>query len=94
MKCDPRIRSAATICFSKKALAVFGAMLLECTPLDRTRKAPQTGTMDWGIASGCIDEVPDVMYDSGSDKQPGIIYLFGEDPVVVANNIIICSNRI
>ncbi|MHB8163031.1 MAG: thiamine-phosphate synthase family protein [Methanoregula sp.] len=94
MKCDPLIRSAATIRFSGNVLAVFEAMLLECTPLDRSRKAPGISTMDWGIASCCDDGVPDIIYDAGDNQQPGIIHVFGEDPLVVANNIIICSNRI
>jgi hypothetical protein len=34
------------------------------------------------------------MYAAGGNKNPGIIYIFGEDPIVVTNNIIICSNRI
>jgi predicted fused transcriptional regulator/phosphomethylpyrimidine kinase len=38
--------------------------------------------------------VPDVMYDRGRDKKPALMHLFGEDPVDVANNIIILSNRI
>ncbi|PKL70792.1 MAG: phosphomethylpyrimidine kinase [Methanomicrobiales archaeon HGW-Methanomicrobiales-1] len=94
MKCDPLIRSVATIRFSGNVLAVFEAMLLECVPLDRTKKAPGISTMDWGIASSCNDGVPDVIYDDGGDQRPGIIHVFGEDPLVVTNNIIICSNRI
>lgn len=94
MKCDPRIRSAATVRFSGNVLAVFEAMLLECVPLDCTRKAPGISTMDWGIASSCNDVVPDIIYDAGGNHRPGIIHVFGEDPLVVANNIIICSNRI
>jgi hydroxymethylpyrimidine/phosphomethylpyrimidine kinase len=94
MKSDPLIRSAAIISFSEKALAVFDAMLLDCIPLDSTKKAPNTSTMDWGVASCCNDGVPDIIYDRGGNKKPGFMYIFGEDPVVVANNIIICSNRI
>jgi hydroxymethylpyrimidine/phosphomethylpyrimidine kinase len=94
MKCDPLMRSAATIRFSGNVLAVFEAMLLECVPLDRTKKAPEISTMDWGIASSCNDGVPDILYDDGGNQRSGIIHVFGEDPLVVANNIIICSNRI
>jgi len=94
MKYDPRIRSVATIRFSEKVLKTFEAMLLECIPLDHTRTAPGISTMDWGVASCCNDGVPDIIYDNGRNKNPGIIHIFGEDPVVVANNIIICSNRI
>ncbi|MDO8871339.1 MAG: thiamine-phosphate synthase family protein [Methanoregula sp.] len=94
MKFDPLMRSIATISFSENVLAVFEAMLLECTPFDRNRKPPGISTMDWGVASCCNDGVPDIMYDRGGNKRPGIIHISGEDPVVVTNNIIICSNRI
>jgi predicted fused transcriptional regulator/phosphomethylpyrimidine kinase len=94
MKFDPLIRSAATLPFSETVLAVFRAMYLECIPLDSTRKAVGISTLDFGAASCCNDGVPDVMYDAGANNNPGIMHIFGEDPVVVTNNIIICSNRI
>jgi len=50
--------------------------------------------MDWGIASCCNDGVPDIIFDKCNETRPGVIHIFGEDPLVVANNIIICSNRI
>jgi len=94
MKFDPDMRSAATIRFSENALAMFKGMLLECTSIDCTRKAPGISTLDWDVASCCNDGVPDIIYDFGGNKKTGIMYIFGEDPVVVTNNIIICSNRI
>ncbi len=94
MKFDPLMRSVATIRFSENALAMFKGMLLECLPIDCTRKATGISTMDFGVASCCNDGVPDIIYDSGGNKKTGIMYIFGEDPVVVTNNIIICSNRI
>ena len=94
MKFDPLIRSAATISFSEKVLAVFEAVLLECACIDRSSEPPGTGTMDWSVAACCRHGVPDVMYDRGGDNRPALLHIFGEDPVVVANNIIICSNRI
>ena len=94
MKFDPFMRSAATVRFSEKVLSVFRAMFLECTPIDCTKKAPGISTLDWDVASCCNDGVPDIIYDSGGNKKPGNMYIFGEDPVVVTNNIIICSNRI
>lgn len=94
MKCDPLLRCVATLIFSERVLGVFEAMLLECTPLDRTKKALQISTMDWGVAACCTDGVPDIIYDDGGDKKLGVMYIFGEEPLVVANNIIICSNRI
>ena len=94
MKFDSHMRSAATIRFSENALAMFKGMLLECTPLDRTQKDKGISTMDFGVASCCNEGVPDIIYDSGGNEKSGIMYIFGEDPVVVTNNIIICSNRI
>ncbi|MDO9035639.1 MAG: thiamine-phosphate synthase family protein [Methanoregula sp.] len=94
MKFDPHMRSAGTIRFSEKVLSVFQAMLLECTPIDATKKAPDISTLNWDIASCCKDGVPDIIFDCGRNEKLGIVYIFGEDPVVVTNNIIICSNRI
>jgi predicted fused transcriptional regulator/phosphomethylpyrimidine kinase len=94
MKFDPLIRSVATIRFSENVLAVFQAMYLECLSIDHTQKAKGISTLDFGVASCCNDGVPDVIYDRGGNKNLGIIQIFGEDPVVVTNNIIICSNRI
>ena len=94
MKFDQLMRSAATLRFSENALAMFKGMFLECLPIDRTRKAMGISTMDFGVASCCNDGVPDIIFDPGVNKKPGIMYIFGEDPVVVTNNIIICSNRI
>ena len=94
MKFDPLMRSAATIRFSEKVLAVFQAMYLECIAVDHTQKAMGISTMDFGVASCCNDGVPDIIYDRGGNKNLGIIHIFGEDPIVVTNNIIICSNRI
>jgi predicted fused transcriptional regulator/phosphomethylpyrimidine kinase len=94
MKFDPLIRSAATIRFSENVLAVFQAMYLECLSIDHTQKAKGISTLDFGVASCCNDGVPDIIYDRGGNKDLGIIHIFGEDPVVVTNNIIICSNRI
>jgi predicted fused transcriptional regulator/phosphomethylpyrimidine kinase len=47
--------------------------------------------MDWGVAAACKNGVPDVIYPRGGR---GAFIILGEDPVDVANNIIICSNRI
>jgi thiamine-phosphate diphosphorylase len=94
MKFDPLIRCAATIPFSANVLAGFRAMYLECSVLDNARKATGTVGMDFGVAACCNDGVPDVMYDAGTAENPGIMHIFGEDPIVVTNNIIICSNRI
>lgn len=94
IKCDPNIRSAAILGFSDKMLGVFEAMLLECAPIQNLSKSAAISTMDWDVASCCADGVPDIIYNRKGDRKPAVLYIFGEDPVVVANNIIICSNRI
>ena len=95
MKFDPAIRSAAILRFSRKAADILeNTMLLECTEPDPASAGRGISTMDWGIASCCRDGVPDAMvYRTGDGKESRII-LFGETPADVANNIIICSNRI
>ncbi|MDD4137409.1 MAG: thiamine-phosphate synthase family protein [Methanoregula sp.] len=95
MKFDPRRRSAAFLRFSGRALRLLDEdLFLECVPRD-TAKAPQgISTMDWGVATVCKKGVPDVIYPRDSGGADGTLILLGEDPVDVANNIIICSNRI
>jgi predicted fused transcriptional regulator/phosphomethylpyrimidine kinase len=94
MKFDPVIRSAAIVRFSTFALAGLESMFLECARFDPARVPPGIGTMAWGVASCCKDGVPDVIYNDGFGGNEGIIRILGEDPVVVANNILILSNRV
>ncbi|MFA5267529.1 MAG: thiamine-phosphate synthase family protein [Methanoregula sp.] len=95
IKFDPVMRSAAILQFSDRALRFFeNDRFLECAPLDTTTKNQGLSTMDWGIASCCEDGVPDVIYRKGPSIKESRIILTGEKPADVANNIIICSNRI
>jgi len=95
MKFDPVIRSAALLQFSDRALRVFeNDLFLECAPLDTVSKNQGISTMDWGIASCCEEGVPDVIFRKGAGAKESRIIMFGESPADVANNIIICSNRI
>ncbi|WAC06029.1 MAG: phosphomethylpyrimidine kinase [Methanoregula sp.] len=93
-KFDPAMRSASVIAYHADFLEALEDMFIECCRIDVMRAAPQTSTMDWGIASCCSDGVPEVIYDKGTDEKEGGIYLIGEDAVEVANNIIILSHRI
>jgi len=95
MKFDPLRRSGALLRFSDRALQVLDEdLFLECSSFDAA-KAPQgISTMDWGIASCCRRGVPDVIYSRGSRGAGAVLIRLGENPVDVANNIIICSNRI
>jgi len=95
MKFDPLRRSAALLRFSGRALQVLDEdLFLDCISFDAAHAPEGISTMDWGVASCCRREVPDVMYSRGSGGAGAVLILLGEDPVDVANNIIICSNRL
>jgi len=95
IKFDPEIRSAAVLQFSDRALGVFeNDLFLERATLDTSSGNPGISTMDWGIASCCKEGIPDVIIRKGAGISESRIILFGEGPADVANNIIICSNRI
>lgn len=95
MKFDPLKRSAALIRFSDRALDVLdNDLFLECASFDAARAPKGLSTMDWGIASCCRDEVPDVIYAKAPPGTEAPLIILGEEPADVANNIIICSNRI
>ena len=95
MKFNPVMRCAAILQFSERALGIFeNDLFLECTHLDASPANRGISTMDWGIASCCKDGVPDVIFRQGSSDAESRIVLLGEGPADVANNIIICSNRI
>jgi len=94
MKFNPAIRSAAVIrCFGP-AVHILEEMLLECCSFDRAKESPGISTMDWGVASCCRDNVPDVIYDRGTKEKKPIIRFFGDHPADVVNNIIMLSNRV
>jgi hydroxymethylpyrimidine/phosphomethylpyrimidine kinase len=95
MKFDPLMRSAASIQFTGRARAVLeDDLFLECITCDPRQSPAGISTMDWGIASCCGEGVPDAIFRPGAGGDLALISLFGEDPVGIANNIIICSNRI
>jgi len=95
LKFDPRRRSAALLRFTDRALDVLdGDLFLECVSYDTSKTQTGISTMDWGIASCCNKEVPDVIYPENSGKTDATLILLGENAIDVANNIIICSNRI
>ena len=95
MKFDPLCRSAALLHCSDRALDVLDSdLFLECASFDATKAPKGISTMDWGIASCCRDEIPDVIYAENNIAASSPLILLAEDPVDVVNNIIICSNRI
>lgn len=95
MKFDSRRRCAALLRFSERALDILDEdLFLECVSYDASRAPPGISTMDWGIASCCKNEVPDVIFAVGPGAGAVPLILLAEEPAGVANNIIICSNRI
>jgi predicted fused transcriptional regulator/phosphomethylpyrimidine kinase len=92
---DPSMRSAAVLRFSERALLVLEKdLFLECASFAAVPQEKGTSTMDWGIAFCCKDGVPDVIFEKNPDPARSRLVIFGENPDDVANNIIICSNRI
>lgn len=95
-KFDPAVRSAACIRYSDAIYAILSSMFIECVVADPQKKCPDNdaGLLDWTIAACCSDGVPDVVGIHGPAPSEQIIWLFGEDPALLASNIIILSNRI
>jgi hydroxymethylpyrimidine/phosphomethylpyrimidine kinase len=93
-KFDPEMRCAATIRYADEVRRVLEEMFLECCTIDRRVQPPGVNTLDWGVASCCREGVPEAIVDPGTSKESAVIHLFGENPAVVAGNIIMLSNRI
>jgi hydroxymethylpyrimidine/phosphomethylpyrimidine kinase len=94
-KFDPEMRCAATIRYSDAVRRVLEEMFLECCTIDIILgQPPGVSTMDWGVASCCREGVPEVIVAPGKTPDTSVIHLFGENPAVVAGNIIMLSNRI
>ncbi len=94
MHFDLQIRSAANIRFSEAILPELENLLFEVCSFDREKEPPGVQTMDWGVASCCREGVPDIIYDRGAVGKEPMIRVLGEDPVMVAQNILKLSNRI
>ncbi|WP_292366644.1 MULTISPECIES: thiamine-phosphate synthase family protein [unclassified Methanoculleus] len=94
MRFDPQIRSAANIRFSEAILPDLENLLFEVCSFDREKEPVGVQTMDWGVASCCKGGVPDIIYDRGAVGKEPMIRVLGEDPVMVAQNILKLSNRI
>jgi hydroxymethylpyrimidine/phosphomethylpyrimidine kinase len=94
MKFDPRVRSAAILAYSSRAKEVLRDDMFLASVSCESPVQPGTSTMDWGIASCCKKGVPDVIFYREMDANRSRIIIFGEEPVDVLNNIIMCSNRI
>ena len=94
MRFNPQVRSAANIRFSEAVLLDMENLLFEVCSFDRAKEPPGVQTMDWGVASCCREGVPDAIYDRGAMGKESMIRVLGEDPVMVAHNILKLSNRI
>ncbi|MEI6293773.1 MAG: thiamine-phosphate synthase family protein [Methanomicrobiales archaeon] len=91
MKFDPVIRSAAIIACTSEAVKMMESRYLEICSFDPLKEPPGIRTMDWGVAQCCRDGVPDAVYNRRTGDTGAIIRLFGEDPLEVANNILMLS---
>jgi thiamine-phosphate diphosphorylase len=95
MKFDPSMRSAALIRYTDRTFSILeDDLFLECASLTTGGRDRGISTLDWGIASCCKKGIPDVIHMKNPDKNHSRLIICGEDPADVANNIIICSNRI
>jgi predicted fused transcriptional regulator/phosphomethylpyrimidine kinase len=91
MKFDPRVRSAALIACTSAAVKMMESRYFEICSFDPLKEPPGIKTMDWGVAQCCRDGVPDAVYNRRTGDTGAIIRLFGEDPLEVANNILMLS---
>jgi len=94
MRFDPEIRSAANIMFCESLADLLEEMSYTVCWFDREKEPPGIQTMDWGVASCCKEEVPDMIIDRGAVGKEPIIRILGMDPSSVANTIIMLSSRI
>jgi thiamine-phosphate diphosphorylase len=94
MRFDPLIRSAAVIRYDPGIVRICEDLFFEICPFERGQEPPGIRTMEWGVASCCRDGIPDVIYDRGAVGKEALIRFLGENPLVVANNIIKVSARI
>jgi predicted fused transcriptional regulator/phosphomethylpyrimidine kinase len=94
MKFDPEIRSAAVIRFSDDAFGILSAMFIDCAEVYPAKFPRGISTIDWAVASCCSGGVPDVIALHRATAAESLLCISGEDPVSIARNIIIVSNRI
>jgi len=94
MKFDPLMRSTAIIRSSGDLERKLDELFFETCCFDPEKEPPGISTMDWGVASCCRNGVPDVIYNTGSQRFEPIARFFGEDPVEVVNSIIMVTGRI
>ena len=94
MRFDPTMRSAATIKCSAEVLSAMEEMFLEICSFDREKEPIGIKTMDWGVASCCGNGVPEVIYDRGAVGKEAMVRFMGQEPLEIANKIIMLSARI
>ncbi len=94
MRFDPSIRSAATVRCSSEVLSAMEEMFLEICSFNREKEPAGIKTMDWGVASCCREGVPEVIYDRGAVGKEAMVRFMGQEPLEIANKIIMLSTRI
>jgi hydroxymethylpyrimidine/phosphomethylpyrimidine kinase len=94
MRFDPMMRSVAIVRCSPEVLSAMEEMFLEICSFDREKEPAGIQTMDWGVASCCRDGVPEVIYDLGAVGKEAMARFMGQEPIEIANKIIMLSARI
>lgn len=93
MRFNPAIRSAAVFPYDAAMIRVCETLFFEICHFDPEKEPPGIRTMEWGVAGCCREGIPDVIYNEGSERKEAAIRFLGENPLVVANNIIKVSAR-
>lgn len=86
LRCNPEIRAAINVKYSREALAACIEMELGISSFDRAEEPENTSTMDWGTAEAIkrYGSVPEVIYDKGSPGKEPMIRLLGRCATEVA----------
>jgi hydroxymethylpyrimidine kinase/phosphomethylpyrimidine kinase len=83
MSSDPTIRSALNIRFTQKTLQLCTSIGFTQGSFDRKHEPPTaSSTMEWGTkhAIATLQQVPDIIYDTGSVGKEPMIRVLGKNP--------------
>lgn len=89
MRFDQNIRCVGVIRYYPEIIEICRDMLMEICSFHREREPPGGRFIDWGVVFCCekIEEVPDVIYDTGTREFTGLIRFFGSNPAQVSGSI-------
>ncbi len=91
---DPSIRSCATLRCTPEAIRGMESLFFTLCSFDPAKVPPGIEVVEWGVAFCCREGVPDAIWNRGQGGYEGLVRIFAEDPLHVANNIIKVSARI